>query len=169
MIAALYVQRGGVYWNLPNVDPWDEERDAMKYNGTSPVVAHPPCNRWCKMAPVNQKRYGHRIGDDGGTFASALAAVRLVGGVLEQPAGSIAWRVFNLNAPPASGGWVAADFQGGWTCHVEQRQYGHRARKATWLYAHSVDLPSMKWGARRTARSVDQYRPSARRTCRTWN
>ncbi len=32
-VAALYVQRGGVYWDLPDVDPWDEERDARRYAG----------------------------------------------------------------------------------------------------------------------------------------
>jgi hypothetical protein len=41
---------------------------------------------------------------------------------------------------------VVADFVGGWTCCVEQGHYGHRARKATWLYAHGIDLPSLKWG-----------------------
>ena len=35
---------------------------------------------------------------------------------------------------------------GGWTCHVEQRNYGHDARKATWLYAFGVEPPSLKWG-----------------------
>jgi hypothetical protein len=43
VIAALYVQSKGVYYNLPNVDPWDEARDAKKYNGPDPVIAHPPC------------------------------------------------------------------------------------------------------------------------------
>ena len=39
-----------------------------------------------------------------------------------------------------------ADTHGGWTCHVEQVHYGHRARKATWLYAVGCDLPSLRWG-----------------------
>jgi hypothetical protein len=39
-----------------------------------------------------------------------------------------------------------ADFQGGWTCCVEQGHYGHLSRKATWLYAHGVDLPALIWG-----------------------
>lgn len=39
MIAALYVQRGGVYWACPGVDPWDEVRDARLYAGPWPVVA----------------------------------------------------------------------------------------------------------------------------------
>ena len=29
MIAALYVQKNGCYFGLPDVDPWDEERDAQ--------------------------------------------------------------------------------------------------------------------------------------------
>lgn len=33
MIAALYVERDGVYYDLPNVDPWDAERDARLYRG----------------------------------------------------------------------------------------------------------------------------------------
>lgn len=152
MIAALFVQTGGIYYGLPDVDPWDEARDARKYNGPYPVVAHPPCNRWGKMAPVNQVRYGQRIGDDGGCFAAALRAVRHFGGVLEHPAESLAWDAFDLT-PPTSSGWIRAiiGFQGAhaWVCQVEQRHWGHRARKKTWLYAvlpPGVAPPAMHWG-----------------------
>lgn len=31
MIAALYVASGGCYFGLPDVDPWDEKRDAGTY------------------------------------------------------------------------------------------------------------------------------------------
>jgi hypothetical protein len=144
MIAALYVEEGGAYYGLDGVDPWPEARDARLYAGPWPVVAHPPCARWCQLAPVNQARYGHKVGDDGGCFASALAAVRTWGGVLEHPALSLAWPAFDLPRPP-SRGW-SRSFCGGWTAHVEQRHYGHRARKATWLYAFGVDLPSLLWG-----------------------
>lgn len=30
MIAALYVATGGIYFGLPDVDPWDVARDARK-------------------------------------------------------------------------------------------------------------------------------------------
>ena len=46
MIAALYVQKAGAYFGLPDVDPWDEARDARLYAGPHRVVAHPPCQRW---------------------------------------------------------------------------------------------------------------------------
>ena len=84
-IAALYVERGGCYWNLPEVDAWDEARDARQYAGPWPVVAHPPCQRWGKLwagQPLWIKRTGIRKvkGDDGGCFKSALASVRERGG-----------------------------------------------------------------------------------------
>jgi hypothetical protein len=145
MIAALYVQANGAYAGIAGVDLWCEARDARLYAGPWPVVAHPPCDRWCQMAPVNQARYGHRVGDDGGCFAAALAAVRRWGGILEHPALSLAWPRFSLPVPHTGGGWQRG-FCGGWVAHVEQRHYGHRARKATWLYAYGVEPPSLKWG-----------------------
>ena len=53
---------------------------------------------------------------------------------------------FGLNVPPRSGGWIAADFHGGWTCCVEQGRYGHYARKPALLLAYAVDLPELAWG-----------------------
>lgn len=147
-IAALYVEKDGAYFGLPGVDPWDEARDARRYAGPWPVVAHPPCQRWGRYwhgAP--NKPHQYKLGDDAGCFEAALAAVRQWGGVLEHPAHSKAWEAFGLVEPPKAGGWVSADFEGGWTCHVEQGHYGHLSRKATWLYANGVDLPSLRWGA----------------------
>lgn len=147
MIAALFVETNGVYFGLPNVDPWDKRRDARTYPGPYRVVAHPPCERWGRYwggAPWQTER--KKLGDDNGCFAAAIAAVRRFGGVLEHPEGSHAWRHFGLNIPPRCGGWVVADWEGGWTCCVEQGAYGHRARKATWLYAHGIELLSLKWG-----------------------
>jgi hypothetical protein len=144
MTAALFVESGGVYYGLPDVDPWDKDRDARLYAGPWPVVAHPPCDRWCQMAPINQARYGHKIGDDGGCFAAALAAVRAWGGVLEHPAFTLAWPAFELARPPRSGWQRTMD--GGFVGSVEQRHYGHRARKKTWLYAVGVDPSRLKLG-----------------------
>ena len=150
-VAALYVQTGGSYFNLEGVQPWDEEEDARMYGGPHPVVAHPPCQRWGKMwkgQPGNIKRGKiERKGDDMGCFKSALFDVRRFGGVLEHPEHSHAWAHFGLTKPPRNGGWVKADDFGGWTCRVEQGQYGHFCPKPTWLYAVGVHpLPDLRWG-----------------------
>ena len=145
MIAALFVAKGGCYFGLPNVDPWDEERDARKYAGPHSVLAHPPCSRWCRLAGLVEARWGHKRGDDGGCFASALASVRTWGGVLEHPAYSDAFPAFGIPAPLREGGWQRT-IDGGAVAHVEQGRYGHPAKKATWLYAFGVrELPSLDW------------------------
>jgi hypothetical protein len=155
-IAALYVEAGGCYYGLDGVDPWDEARDARLYAGPYAIVAHPPCQRWGKLwagQPLWIKRTGERKvkGDDGGCFKAALAAVRKWGGVLEHPWGSHAWPAYNINTPPRAGGWIAADFYGGWTACVEQGRYGHYARKPTLLLTYGVDLPDLDWGISKTS------------------
>ncbi|MBX5206714.1 hypothetical protein [Rhizobium sp. NZLR11] len=147
MIAALYVEKDGSYWDLPNVDPWDEARDARKYDGPYPVVAHPPCQRWGRFwHGSTRKPHQFRLGADHGCFAAALTAVRNFGGVLEHPKDSVAWPYFGLTRPPTGGGWMQADGFGGWTCCVDQGYYGHFANKRTWLYAVGCELPSLLWG-----------------------
>lgn len=154
-VAALYVDPRGPYAGRPDVDLWDEARDARLYAGPWRVVGHPPCARWGRYASGGPSHRGRFTpGDDGGCFASCLASVRRWGGVLEHPAGSLAWRAHGLHWPPRSGGWIVADDVGGWTCCVDQNHYGHPAAKPTWLYACGVDLPSLRWGRARDVRSV---------------
>lgn len=120
MIAALFVERGGVYYDpalAADVDPWG----------------------------LVEARYPHlRRGEDGGRFAAALAAVRRWGGVLEHPAYSAAWSAFELPRP-TPGAWTRTLTDPGWVCEVWQSAYGHRARKATWLYAVMASPPALDW------------------------
>ena len=133
-VAALYVQPTGIYSRIPGVDLWPEGRDARTYAGPLPVVAHPPCDRWSRLAHIHKHRPGKGMGDDGGCFAAALAAVERWGGALEHPAGSAAWPAFGLPEPAEGGVWRRSLFRPGWSCLVEQGHYGHPAPKATLLY-----------------------------------
>ena len=171
MIAALYIERDGVYGGLGNVDPWPIGRDARKYSGPHPVIAHPPCERWGRYWHGGPSARQRRIlGDDDGCFEAALQAVRMWGGVLEHPEASHAWRCFGIRTPPRFGGWIRL-ICGGWTCCVEQGHYGHRARKATWLYAAGItDPPSLRWGPSSASVRLDEGYHSAeerRRSVRT--
>lgn len=161
MIAALFVQTGGCYFGLDGVDPWDEARDARRYDGPHPVVAHPPCDRWHQLSAVNHKRWGFRINEDGGCFAAALAAVRRWGGVLEHPAESRAFRFHGL-PEPSRGGWQRT-IDGDWVSEVDQAAYGHRARKRTWLVFCGADMPgSLDWRATAGTHQIglfDQIKP----------
>lgn len=135
IIAALFVSIHGPYFKAAHVEPWDASRDARAYAGPYPVVAHPPCERWGRYwsgGPSAKVR--RKLGDDDGCFEAALRAVSKFGGVVEQPEGSHAFKVFDLGTPTRSGGWEQANDGIGWICCVEQGHYGHPARKATWLY-----------------------------------
>lgn len=160
-VAALFVETGGVYFGVPGVEPWGIERDARRYPGPWPVVAHPDCRRWGRYAeshPITG-RIGE-AGDDGGCFAAALGAARRWGGVIEHPAHSKAWAQFGLTRPAHGGGWTAPDTWGGRSCYVEQGHYGHFSRKPTWLYAVAAELPELTWGPaeqRLPAYAVERY------------
>lgn len=146
-IAALFVEKNGVYSSLPDVELWDKSRDARNYAGTRPVVCHPPCARWGRYATGGSSaKVRLTKGADEGCFAAALASVRQWGGVLEHPKDSAAFAAFGLLHPPRSGGWVPAGDGIGWVACVEQGNFGHRARKATWLYAAHTELPALTWG-----------------------
>ena len=140
-LAALYVEPDGCYSKMSQVDVWPKSRDARKYSGPHPVVAHPPCQLWGAMANVNYKRWGgehNRPGNDGGCFAAALKSVNRWGGVLEHPAKTRAWAAHGLERPVGIGWQRSGD---GWVCEVWQSAYGHRANKATWLYYRSDNAP----------------------------
>jgi hypothetical protein len=99
------------------------------------------------------------MGDDGGCFAAALAAVRRFGGVIEHPADSHAWAAHGIPAPTRGSGWLDCG-DGGWTCYVEQGNYGHFSRKPTWLFYVGERPAELDWtiGAQRLdPRALERY------------
>lgn len=119
-------------------------RDAREYRGPLPVVAHPPCARWCRLAKEVQSLGGKAVGDDDGCFASALASVRQFGGVLEHPAFSLAWPAYGLIQPRYRVWQRSTD--GYYVAEVNQAAYGHRAEKRTWLLYVGTRMPAgMNW------------------------
>lgn len=121
-VAALYVDPGGPYPQLPGVECWDAQRDARLYEGPHPVVAHPPCGPWSRLRAFCK----HQPRD---CALIAVDQVRRWGGVLEHPDASLLWPACNL---PLPGG--LPDHLGGWSVRVRQVSWGHRAEKLTWLY-----------------------------------
>ena len=126
-IAALYVDPArGPYREIASiVDLWGERRDARRYAGPWPVVAHPPCGPWSRLKAF----CGPALLAQRGLALVAVDQVRRWGGVLEHPAHSDLWVEARL---PLPGG--LPDAHGGYTVAVEQWWWGHRAIKPTWLY-----------------------------------
>lgn len=122
-VAALYVRADGHYADVPGVEPWDVQRDASRYEGPHPVVAHPPCAPWGRYRAISGTRQRADLA------VRAVGQVRQWGGVLEHPAHSHLWVAREL---PEPGG--ERDRWGGWTLLIRQSWWGHRAPKPTWLY-----------------------------------
>lgn len=131
-IAALYVDPGGPYPKMPGVECWDEQRDARRYPGPHPVVAHPPCGPWSRLRTFcrHQPRELAPL---------AVRQVRTWGGVLEHHASSRLWPELDL---PLPGGFP--DAHGGWSVQVDQVAWGHRATKTTWLYVVGLGPGSVR-------------------------
>lgn len=125
MIAALYIDPRGPYPKLP-VDCWDEARDAGLYGGPGPVVAHPPCGPWGRLKHLSKANVKH-------CGPTAVAMVRAYGGVLEHPRDSALWVACGLPLPGE-----LPDAWGGVTVTINQSEWGHCARKPTWLYLVGV-------------------------------
>lgn len=225
-IAALYIDPHGPYprmqaanaydtydedkpvgWISPRedgltIDCWDASRDARKYDGPHPVVAHPPCKHWGRLRHL-AKNGRHRFSqespacvlcggepgfDVGRTCPSntdvdcaprAVEQVRQFGGVLEHPAGSKLWEHCRLPQPSNRNdarcrvcghfeiGFVRAnalyahcpscnraphwlkvpdppDSFGGYAVEVDQVEWGHVARKRTWLYLVGVPREALE-------------------------
>lgn len=124
VVAALYIDPRGPYPGMQDVECWDEKRDAKLYSGPHPVVAHPPCGPWGQMRHLCTKQ-------DPMCAVEALAAVGRYGGVLEHPAGSKLFHEYGLPRP-GCGDELGRSYQ---VCQVD---WGHVARKRTWLYVVGV-------------------------------
>lgn len=135
MIAALFVRADSIYKQIPGVDAWDAERDALRWPGGSPAVYHPPCRAWATLRHHAKPREGEKD-----LALWSVAHVRKYGGVIEHPHRSTLWPVAGLPEPGQRDRW------GGWTLTVDQHWWGHRAQKRTRLYivgCEPGDIPVM--------------------------
>jgi len=141
-VAALYVDPKGPYPKLEGVECWDAARDANKYYGPHPAVAHPPCAPWSKMrwlsSSVNRAR-------DRACALYALERVRVFGGVLEHPEYSAFWSHARLPLPRE---FKTVDSYGGRSYYVNQLAWGHKCSKPTWLYVVGVEHDYVTTGVR---------------------
>ncbi len=117
-VAALWVAKRSIYHTLPDVDCWDEKRDAWKYEGPYPIVAHPPCGPWGNFRGMSRESIQHGI--------RAMELVHRWGGVVEHPLGSPLFEIYGRT---------------GWVERVNQADFGHQAIKATRLYWCAVPCP----------------------------
>jgi hypothetical protein len=118
-ISVLCVMPGSNYYKLPGLDLWDEKRNAYNYNGSNPVICHPPCAQWSKLksfARTNQQEKDLAI--------FCLEKIHENGGILEHPAGSALWKL-----PQVERARIIS---------INQHWFGFPSQKRTWLYFYNV-------------------------------
>jgi hypothetical protein len=121
-VSILCAARNSVYKSLPSLEVYDVVRDCRTFDGSTPIVAHPPCRAWSAFcaqqskAPPEEKELA----------PWCVSKLKEVGGVLEHPAHSRLWNVLNLPPP----GIRNRDI---WTLEVWQQWWGYPMKKATWL------------------------------------
>lgn len=128
-IAVLCCSQSSEYKNIPDLDLYDVKRDALTFDGSSPIVAHPPCRSWSAfLSHLAKPEPGER---DLAHFC--IEKLKSNGGVLEHPAHS---KLFTDGYLPLPGQPVD-DLK---TIEVSQFWFGYPLRKRTWLCFSKVDL-----------------------------
>lgn len=143
-VSVLYARRDSFY-KVIGVDVWDADRDARRFDGEFPVVAHPPSRAWGKLAHFAKPLPGEKD-----MARHAVSVVRRNGGVLEHPAHSRLWDDMSLPRP----GQTPDEF-GGYSVEIMQGSFGHRADKRTWLYLVRCEFPLLIPSAPNPQRSVE--------------
>lgn len=113
MISVLCINPISVYHSIPNLDLWDEQRNAYRFTGSNPVITHAPCAQWSRMKAFSnpdpeQKQLAHFCCDQ----------VERNGGIFEHPQGSSFFKERGIKP----------------TISIDQFWFGFPARKRTWLY-----------------------------------
>ena len=122
---ALYIAENSIYKELLGEgNCWDVNRDATTYNGVEPIIAHPPCQDWCRLEHQHKTNHARKK-----LALIAVEQVRRWGGILEHPKDSKLWDAVGLPQPGRM-----KDEYGGWSACVNQIDFGHVAQKPSWLY-----------------------------------
>lgn len=132
MFVSLFVRADSAYKKRPQWDAYDASRDALSYNGTDPLVCHPPCRSWGRLSHMaSNVREG-----EAELALFSIDKIRQNGGILEHPSGS---RLFGTHLPNVG----ETDEHGGFTIEIDQYDFGHVAHKRTKLYICGIDKAAL--------------------------
>jgi hypothetical protein len=108
------------YFKLDYIlDIYTTSRSAFNYKGSNLVICHPPCAQFSRMRKFSKTNKDHLD-----LAAFCVETVKKNGGILEHPAGSNIFKLYNLNRKKI--------------LSVDQSWWGFPCRKRTYLYFENV-------------------------------
>lgn len=111
------------------IECYDQNRNALTYQGNDVVICHPPCDHWASLKLFTKKPIAEKY-----LALHALWLVECNGGILEHPAQSKLWHLVKSNPTHYTGRLLSIDLK--W--------FGFPAKKRTTIYikgARLKDLP----------------------------
>lgn len=122
-ISVLFVRRNSTYFEYDDIEVYTARRNALTFDFQSSIIAHPPCRLWSKMSHFsNADPLEKTLG------IYAINAARIVGGIVEHPAGSRLFKYMDCGTPSRP------DAYGGYIISINQSWFGHPCQKRTYLY-----------------------------------
>jgi hypothetical protein len=125
-VTVLFCQKNSIYKRM-GCNVYDEDRNSLSWMGSEPAIYHPPCRLWSKLKHLSTADPIEKY-----LALWAVNKVRSYGGILEHPAYSSLFNFMNLPKPGNTDEY-------GFTIEIDQFNYGHLARKKTWLYICGAD------------------------------
>lgn len=154
-VPVLFVHSKSNYKKIAGFDCYDENRNALNYKDSLPVIAHPPCRLWSKL-----RKFSNAPGSEKSLAIWSINLVRKVGGIVEHPYDSKLWS--EINCP----GIGEFDKFGGTSFVFDQFDFGYYTRKRTRIYIVGLtslsELPRSNLRFELIARKFDNLSPKQR-------
>lgn len=116
-ISVLCTSKNSIYNEL-GLETYDQKRDARTYNGSGPIIAHPPCRAWS----AHMSHFAKPLPGEKSLALFCLRKIAKNGGVLEHPANSKFFEQYNLHQD--------IRFK---IIEIHQSWFGYPTTKRTWL------------------------------------
>lgn len=142
-IAVLCANAKSVYHEFAICEVYDQKRDAYTFEGSNPIIAHPPCGQWSRLksfakSNIREKELAY----------FCLIQVLRNGGVFEHPAGSHFFKHVGLKS----------------LLSVDQHWWNFPARKRTYLFFYNCKAAEYSIHFNAIEKNVEDLHSSQRAT-----
>lgn len=126
--AVLFASKNSIYKTFEEADVYDIDRNALSFNSSIPIIAHPPCRSFSRLSHFSNPTKEELIYP-----AFCLLKIYENGGIFEHPAFSKVFDIYNLPKPGHKNKF-------GFTISIDQRWFNLPVIKNTWLFISGCSI-----------------------------